>query len=82
MARDFIRQIQQLRKDHDLEENDRIQVAWSPVADRGAEVEAALQEWQEAILAETRSTVISQGAEESAKSVLVGDVEVRVAIRK
>ncbi len=82
MARDFIRQVQQLRKDHDLEENDRIQVAWSPVAERGAEVEAALLEWRETILAEIRSTAITQGAEESAKPVLVGEVEVRVAIRK
>jgi len=82
MARDFIRQIQQLRKDHDLEENDRIQVAWSPVAERAAEVEAAVAEWKETILAETRSTSIAQGTADSNKPALVGDVEVRIVIRK
>lgn len=83
MARDFIRQVQQLRKDHDLEENEKIGVEWSPVSGNVELVEAATTEWLDAILAETRATAITAvGDLPEAKPVLIGEFEIRIAIRK
>ena len=79
MARDMIRQVQQLRKDHDLEENDRITIRWS--ASQGAyNVASMIEEWRETILTETRADKIEAEAGARAKTVLVGDFEVGLSI--
>ncbi|HVJ84878.1 MAG TPA: DUF5915 domain-containing protein, partial [Caulifigura sp.] len=77
-ARDFIRQVQQLRKDHDLEENDRIAITWQSA---DTEVAAAIEEWRETILNETRAATITQGATE-AKPVTIGSTDVQLAIAR
>ncbi|AMV19889.1 class I tRNA ligase family protein [Planctomyces sp. SH-PL14] len=84
MARDVIRQVQQLRKDHDLEENERIEILWAAVdSDRyPEEVQAALDEWRETILAETRATAVVTQAEGAEKVVLVGVHEVRLGLKR
>lgn len=83
MARDFIRQVQQLRKDHDLEENEKIEVEWAPVSENVELVEAAVTEWLEPILSETRATAITPaGSLGEAKPVLIGEAEIRIAIKR
>jgi isoleucyl-tRNA synthetase len=77
-ARDFIRQVQQLRKDHDLEENERIIVIWQSVE---PEIAAALSEWRDTILTETRADRIDQGAT-SAKPVTIGSTDVQLEIKR
>jgi isoleucyl-tRNA synthetase len=77
-ARDFIRQVQQLRKDHDLDENERIVVAWQS---DDADVAAALTEWDETIRAETRASRIEPGPV-NAKAVTVGSADVRIAFAR
>ncbi len=76
-ARDFIRQVQQLRKDHDLEENDRIAVTWQSSE---PEIAAAIDEWRDTILAETRADRIEQKATD-AKAVTIGSADVQLAIQ-
>jgi len=80
-ARDFIRQVQQLRKDHDLDENERIVAVWSPVGDAG-ELAKSLAEWSATILSETRADRIEQRAAKDGKAVPVGDAEVQLAIER
>jgi isoleucyl-tRNA synthetase len=77
-ARDFIRQVQQLRKDHDLEENERIIVTWQAAE---KEIAAALGEWCDTILAETRAVRLDQGAT-SAKPVTIGSTDVQLEIKR
>ena len=80
MARDTIRQVQQLRKEHDLEENDRITIQWS--ATTGAdEIGLMVAEWKDTILTETRADGIEL-ATSSGKPVQVGEVEVQLSIKK
>ena len=81
MARDMIRQVQQLRKEHDLEENDRIVIRWS-AAGGVAEYETMVQEWREPILTETRADRIEQRATTEGKTVQIGEVEVQLSIQK
>ncbi len=81
MARDMIRQVQQLRKEHDLEENDRITIRWSAAAGV-AEFETMVAEWRETILTETRADRIEQRATTDGKPVQIGEVEVRLSIDK
>ncbi len=79
MARDMIRQVQQLRKDHDLEENDRITVRWSAV--QGAyDVATMIEEWRDMIASETRADRIEAGAIDGAKGVLIGAFEVNLGL--
>lgn len=79
MARDMIRQIQQLRKEHDLEENDRITIRWS--AAQGAyNIATMIEEWRETVLSETRADRIEANPSASGKSVLIGDTEVSLSI--
>jgi isoleucyl-tRNA synthetase len=81
MARDMIRQVQQLRKDHDLEENDRIAIRWS--ASQGAyNIATMIEEWRETILTETRADRIEADPTATGKSVLIGETEVGLAIVK
>ncbi len=76
MARDLIRQVQQLRKEADLEENRRIEIQWS--AENDAElVAAAITDWQETITAETRADAIAQ-TEINGKQVNIGDVKIQL----
>lgn len=77
-ARDFIRQVQQLRKDHDLDENERIIVTWQSAE---KEIAAALSEWRDTILTETRADQINQGTT-SAKPVTIGSTDVQLEIRR
>lgn len=80
MARDFIRQVQQLRKDADLEENQRIKVSWSGENDSHDQtIRGMLQVWEETIKAETRADAI-EAAENDGKQVKVGDVDVQLQI--
>ena len=81
MARDMIRQVQQLRKEHDLEENDRIAITWSAAAGV-AEFETMIAEWQESITTETRADRIEQRAVADGKPVQIGEVEVQLSIKK
>ncbi|MEK6257583.1 MAG: class I tRNA ligase family protein [Planctomycetota bacterium] len=81
MARDFIRQIQQLRKDADLEIENRIRVSYTTT---DPEVLTMLTEWSELIQGETLadSLVSSSDAPADAKPVNVGDAKVSVWIEK
>ena len=81
MGRDFVRQVQQLRKDADLEIEDRIEIYYQtaePV------VVAALTEWTKYILTETQTDVLKAAdtAPADAKSVMIGDTKLLVWIVK
>lgn len=79
MARDFVRQVQQLRKDADLEIEDRIRISY---ATDNAEVIAAIAEWNEYIRSETLADSISRVEMDSpqAKDALIGDVPAKIWI--
>ncbi len=81
MARDFVRQVQQLRKDADLEIEDRIEVGFL-AAD--PEVVTAITEWDDYIRGETLANALEKGdaAPDSAKAVKVGEVSVPLWIEK
>ncbi len=84
MARDFIRHVQQLRKEAELEENERIHIVWSNVGQQSEEIAAMLVDWQEIIMNETRSDDIKQTEAGSAKgrSVAVGDAKIALRIER
>lgn len=79
MARDFIRQIQQLRKEANLEIENRIRVSY---ASSDAEVVTMLSEWGDLIRAETLADQLMATADApaDAKSVNIGDAKVSVWI--
>jgi isoleucyl-tRNA synthetase len=81
MARDFVRQVQQLRKDADLEIEDRIRVSY---AAENAVVTQAVTEWDEYIRSETLADSITRvdKAPEGVAKVLIGDAEVPIWIEK
>ena len=81
MARDFIRQIQQLRKDANLEIENRIRVSYSATE---GDIETMLQEWSDLIRGETLadSLASSNNAHADAKPINVGDAKVSVWIEK
>jgi len=81
MARDFIRQVQQLRKDANLEIENRIRVSYSTTE---PEVLTMLTEWSGLIQGETLadSLVSSNSPPSDTKTVNVGDVKVSVWIEK
>ncbi|MBI3866539.1 MAG: class I tRNA ligase family protein [Planctomycetia bacterium] len=81
MARDFVRQVQQLRKDADLEIENRIRVFY---ATENAEVIAAVTEWHDYICAETLADSITRTAmaPADAKLALIGDIEVPIWIER
>ena len=81
MARDFIRQVQQLRKDANLEIENHIRVSYSTTK---AEVLTMLTEWTELIQGETLADSLAVSIEVLAdvKPVNVGDVKVSVWIEK
>jgi isoleucyl-tRNA synthetase len=77
MARDFVRHIQQARKDANLEITDRIRIGYTA----GDEVAAAVEAWRDYIARETLADAIERDkAPADAKSVLVGEFECRVGI--
>ncbi|MBX3443586.1 MAG: class I tRNA ligase family protein [Planctomyces sp.] len=79
-ARDFIRQVQQLRKDLDLDENERIAIVWS--GGEQASLARALDEWRDAIQSETRADRIEQRPDVTGKTVPVGDADITLAIAR
>jgi isoleucyl-tRNA synthetase len=81
MARDYVRQVQQLRKDADLEIENRIRV-FDAATD--PEVIAAVTEWSDYIRAETLADSITRVATPPAdgKHALIGENEVAVWIER
>lgn len=81
MARDFIRQIQELRKKADLEIENRIIIEYSTLE---AQVLEMLSEWAELIQGETLADKLIRVSQTDSEftSVKVGDFEVLVRIRK
>lgn len=76
MARDFIRQIQQLRKDANLEIEQRIRIGYA--AD-SPELATAITEWGDTIRGETLADSLIVGAVPAeSKSVSVGDAKIQV----
>ncbi|WP_437226227.1 class I tRNA ligase family protein [Planctomicrobium sp. SH661] len=83
MARDMIRQIQQLRKDANLEENQRIHVQWSPAGSSAVvDVASVISNWEKTITAETRADAIEhvETAPLNGKNVTLGEVQIALAI--
>lgn len=80
-ARDFVRQVQQLRKDADLEIEDRIRVFY--LTD-DKETVAAIEAWDDYVRKETLADVVKrvEARAPQAKDVLVGAVEIAVWIEK
>ncbi|MFM8217430.1 MAG: class I tRNA ligase family protein [Planctomycetaceae bacterium] len=81
MARDFVRQVQQLRKDADLEIEDRIRIAFSSPH---AGVLLALREWQAYITQETLADTLQalDTPPQAARDVLVGEQRVALLIER
>ncbi|TWU14297.1 Isoleucine--tRNA ligase [Symmachiella macrocystis] len=81
MARDVVRHVQQLRKDADLEIENRIVVTYCT---DDAEVVAAIEQWQDYICGETLADALNRDETppEGAKSVSVGPADVALAIAK
>jgi isoleucyl-tRNA synthetase len=81
LARDFVRQVQQMRKEADLEISDRIRIDYNT---GDAAIAAALGEWNEYIRAETLADALSSAKTPpaGAKQVLVGETEVWLKIDK
>ncbi|HLJ09548.1 MAG TPA: DUF5915 domain-containing protein, partial [Planctomycetaceae bacterium] len=81
MARDFVRQVQQLRKDAHLEIEDRIRVSYA--AD-DAQVIAAVSDWSDYIRSETLADSIAREpqAPPGAKEGLIGEAQAPIWIEK
>jgi isoleucyl-tRNA synthetase len=81
MARDFVRQIQQLRKDADLEIENRIQVTY---ASAEKEVIAAVDEWSDYIRSETLADTIRHKTTPppETKLALIGETQIPIWIEK
>ncbi|MFK7817405.1 MAG: DUF5915 domain-containing protein, partial [Planctomycetaceae bacterium] len=79
MARDFVRHVQQLRKDADLQITDRIEVAYSSDSDI---VTACVAKWGEYICGETLAKSLNASQEDfgDTKSVSVGEEKVQLRI--
>ncbi|MCA9090232.1 MAG: class I tRNA ligase family protein, partial [Planctomycetaceae bacterium] len=81
MARDFVRHVQQARKDANLEENERINILW--YTDQSEELTAMLEEWKAMILGETRGDDIQSISNcEEGKAVSVGPVRLELVIQR
>ncbi|MDB5385911.1 MAG: Isoleucine--tRNA ligase [Planctomycetaceae bacterium] len=78
IARDFVRQIQQLRKDADLEIEQRIRVYY---ASNDSDIQSAVAQWTDYIQAETLANRLENApVQPTAKQVLVGSVEIPIWI--
>jgi isoleucyl-tRNA synthetase len=81
MARDFVRHVQQLRKDADLQIEDRIRIFYQSA---DATVSAALTEWSAFIRAEAQADVLepASAVAADAKTALIGEAKLPVWILK
>jgi isoleucyl-tRNA synthetase len=81
IARDFVRQVQQIRKDLSLEIEDHIRVTYHSDS---AELTGAVEEWSAFIRGETLadSLAASPSAKEAGKQVTIGDGKMRLAVTK
>ncbi|MBC8289606.1 MAG: class I tRNA ligase family protein, partial [Planctomycetes bacterium] len=81
MARDFVRQVQSLRKDHDLEIQDRITIEFSSDDD---EVATAISEWDSYIREETLANSIKRAnkAPAEVKPVAIGGAKASIWINR
>jgi isoleucyl-tRNA synthetase len=81
MARDFVRQVQQLRKDADLEIENRIHIFY---VGHDADVIASVTEWSNYIQEETLAVFITQMAEapDDTRQVLVGESQITLWIER
>jgi isoleucyl-tRNA synthetase len=81
MARDFVRQVQSLRKDHDLEIQDRITIEFSS---DDPEVAAAISEWDSYIREETLADSITRvdAAPADVKSAAIGGAKASIWISR
>lgn len=79
MSRDFVRHIQQLRKDAELDIQDRIEIQWSAEDNM---LESMITEWGDYICGETLAEAVTriQTTSETAKVVRVGDYEATVRV--
>jgi isoleucyl-tRNA synthetase len=80
MARDFVRHVQQLRKDADLDIQQRIRIEFHT---DDAEAVAAVREWTEFICNETLADNLTrtETVPESARAVSVGEARVQLQIQ-
>lgn len=81
MARDFVRHVQQLRKDADLQIEDRIVISYST---DDSDVTAVVQEWRKYISGETLADELTRidSSSADAKKVSVGSADVVLSIVK
>lgn len=79
MARDFVRHVQQLRKDADLDIQDRITIGFAS-SDPG--VETAIRDWTDYICGETLADSLDASESGDAREVSVGDARATVWISK
>lgn len=80
MARDFVRQVQQLRKDADLQIQDRITIQFQS---DDPEVAAAVAEWADYIQNETLGDSIEAGAADAdVKPVSIGNAKAQIWIAR
>jgi len=78
MARDFVRQVQSLRKDHDLQIQDRIRIEFSS---SDLEVSEVICEWDSYIREETLADSITSGETgDAVKPVAIGSATARIRI--
>lgn len=77
-ARDFVRQIQQLRKEAGFEIEDRITVSYSDPGHLGS----AIERYSEYIKSETLAEELQCSALEGGDTIRIGDSELRVKIAK
>jgi isoleucyl-tRNA synthetase len=81
LARDFVRQVQQLRKDADLEIENRIRISY---ATENADVNAAITEWSDYIRSETLADSITrvETVPAGVKEAVIGEIQVSIWIEK
>ena len=81
LARDFVRQVQQLRKDRDLQIEDRIRIAYHGGGER---LNEAIREWDEYIRAETLADSLepAEQAPEDCKSVTLDNEDLLLWIER
>ncbi|MFP6764579.1 MAG: DUF5915 domain-containing protein, partial [Planctomycetaceae bacterium] len=80
MARDFVRQVQSLRKDHDLRIQDRIRIEFSST---DTEVAAVIAEWDSYICGETLAdSITSSATDDKVKPAAIGGVKVCIWITR
>ncbi len=79
-ARDFVRHVQQLRKENGLEIEDRIVVYWRT---QDEEVKAAVREWEEYVRGETLANALNWSEDlKDGKQVTVGSAKAQIRIEK